>query len=592
MLKNVFRKIGLRSLLPIVLLLTSAALLLSGCNGENGADKSEKEFVPEVISTEVTSGLQQEFTVTGDVEAHQISRITSEIRGKIDSIQVKEGDSVSKGDTLLKLNSSQVSSAFSTAGTTLRNAQVSLQSTNLTSQNNIEAAKIGLETAQSNLQNTLKQNSTLKTQAEETLSAAKLTVNLGVTAAETAQNNAIKSVLPTVQTAATASDRILGVSESFKYANDTFENNLGALDKRGKADAEKALRNLFTTINLYTSTYTNAASLLDDAEAMLQKTLNVLNTSITGSAYSETSLNADKNAITAQITLIRTSSSALASASDALDTAKQDSNGSSQSVLNAQAAYNATIAQLSAAEETSRKAVKSAENALEIAKQSAQLSQITAKSSVDNAFGSYDQARISSDKLIIKSPFAGKVSAISIKTGEEINPGTLLVTVEDDSLLTLSAYLSQSDVETISLGDRIVINKNGESATVTSISPSADPITKKYKVEISHSDSNLRPGEVIRITFKTGENILNHGRFFIPLPALHIQPDEIFVWKLENRKTVKAVVTLGEIVGDFVEVLAGIEIGDNIISEGGRLIKEEGVKVKILNQPMPSVPTK
>jgi len=588
--KNLLNKFYTQFVFPTFLLALFCLLFLTGCNRNPEAVTNEKEYVPEVTVTEVSSGLQQEFTVTGDIEAHQVSPITSEIRGKVDSVLVNQGDTVSKSTTLLKLSSSEVSSAYSTASTTLKNAQVSLKSTQLTSKQNVQAAQIALETAQTNLQSTLKQNAALKKQAEETLASAKLSVNLGVTAAETSLDNKIKSVLPTVQTAVTAADKILGVSESFKYANDTFENNLGALDKIGKSEAEKTLRNLLTEVALYSPSYANAAKLLDDTEAMLQKTLEVLNSSITGSAYSETSLNTDKNTITAQTTLIRTSASALETASDALDTARQDSNGSSQAILNAQAAYDTTIAQLTATEEASRKALKSAQNALETAKQSAQLSQITAKSSVDTAFGSYDQARISQDKLVIKAPFAGKVSSINIKTGEEINPGTHLITVEDDSILKLIAYLSQTDVEKVSVGDEIRINQNGETAQITSISPSADPITKKYKVEILHSSSTLKPGEVIRITFKTGEGILNHGRLFIPLPSLHIQPDDVFVWKIKDRKTVKAPVTVGEIIGDYVEILTGLSEGDEIIAGGGRLIEDEGVKVKVTNKPVPKIP--
>ena len=66
------------------------ALFLNGCEKEE--EVIQKTYLPEVVSMEIQPGLQQEFTVTGDVFAHQISRITSEIRGKVDSVLVKGGD--------------------------------------------------------------------------------------------------------------------------------------------------------------------------------------------------------------------------------------------------------------------------------------------------------------------------------------------------------------------------------------------------------------------------------------------------------------------------------------------------------------------
>jgi RND family efflux transporter MFP subunit len=562
---------------------------MAGCEKED-SERQEKVYLPEVTYMEVKPGLDQEFTVTGDVFAHQISSLTSEIRGKVESISVKEGDTVTSGQTLLRLSSSEVTSSFNTASTTLQNAQISLQGTKLSSDKNIEAAKIALETSQTNLKNIITQNKSLKIQAEETLNSAKIGVDLGISSAQTSLDNTIQSVLTVVQTAVTAEDKILGISETYKYTNDAYENNLGALNKLGKADAEKALRNLLSEVASYSSSYENALALLAFTEDSLDKTLSTLNSSITGSTYTQTTLTTDINSITTQLTAIKAKISALLSAKSAIDTAKQNTNGSSQAVISAKAAYDATLAQLTANEENAKKAVKSAQNSLDNAKQTANLSQIGAKSSVDSAYGTYDQARITQNKLNITAPFAGKISEVSVKKGSEVNPGTSLVTVEDDSKLKLVAYLSSDDVEKVEVGDVALINKNGEISAITSISPSADPITKKYKVELEHESDKLDPGELIKLTFITGEKIYNGDRIFVPLPSLHILPDELYVWKLDNRKTVKAVVTVGEIVGDYVEVLSGLAEGDEIISEGGRLIEEEGTLVKITNKPMPKLP--
>lgn len=564
--------------------------LLAGCAQEEEI-KDEKEYIPEVQALEIKPGLEQEFTVTGDVFAHQISRITAEQRGKVKSIFVKEGNMVSMGQDLISLESFEINSAFNTAGSALGNARIGLQQTQLSSEKSIEAAEILLETAKINLQNTLRQNRTLKKQALETLNASELGVKLSVSSAQTNLDNASKSILPVVQAAVAASDKILGISETYKFSNDSFENNLGAMDKRGKADAERALRDILNGLASYSESFENALTLLITMEDVLQKTLSVLNNSIIGNNYTQIALTTDINSITSKLTLIRTSISTLESTKSALEIAQQESNsGNSQAIINARAIYQSTTSQLEASERNAYKSVESAQNALENARRSAELSRVSAKSSVDSAYGNYDQARISQGKLIIQAPFGGKVVEIPVKIGEETNPGTHIITVEDDSRLQLVTYLSVDDIRKVNLGDEVIINKNGEVTYITSISPSADPITKKYKVEMEHISTTLRPGELIKLTFKTGEKVFDSDRIFVPLPALYILPNEIFVWKLENHKTVKATITVGEIVGDYVEALSGLEIGNEIISEGGRLIEDEGTKVRILNQPTPKLP--
>lgn len=558
-----------------------------------GRDKQEVDvesriYLPEVTVLEMKPGLEQEFTVTGEVFAHQISRITSELRATVYSISVKTGDSVTSGKQLISLNSSGITSSFNAASSTLQNARTGLDQTKLSVRSSIESSEIALDTTRTNLQNVLRQNRTLKKQAEEALKSAEVSLDLNVSGAEINLDNAVKNSFPVIQAAITASDKILGVSATYKHTNDDFETNLGALDRRGKDSAIRSLENVFYQLDAYSESFENALELLILTEDMLDKTHSVLGNSITGSTYTEATLTGDKISINTQISTIRSTISGLQASKSTVNSAMQSGDGGSQVLLSAKAAYEATLAQLDTSEESARNAIESAKSALENAKQSASLSELSAKSSADSAYSAYDQARISRNKLNIKAPFGGKITEVHVKTGEEVNPGTLLITVEDDSQLELIAYLSSRDVQKVNAGDVVMIGSD-ELSEITSISPSADPVTKKYKVEISFTSTTLRPGELVKLTFITG-NGPESDRLFIPLPALHILPDELFVWKAVNRKTVKVPVTAGDIEGDFVEILSGLSVGDEIIYKGGRLIEDEGVKVKILNKPTPEIP--
>mgnify|MGYP002725628406 CR=1 FL=1 len=588
---NIKKILNIRNFVTTFLILFLCIFVLASCDKKEKPE--EKVYLPEVKVIKVEPGLNQEFTVTGEVFAQKVNKITAEQRAKVESIFVKEGDSINRGARLVSLSSLTVNSTLNTAGRTLQNARLNLDGTRLTSEQSVKAAQITLSTAMTNLENVLLQNKTLKKQAEETLRSSKITLDLTVSSATTTLNNAVTDKLTVVKNAFDASNKILGITDFYKYAevNSNFRQYLGVAKLNSKLNAEKSLKEVQDLLSNYSESYENILKLSTQTEDALQKLLIALNNSVNNVNYTKASIAADITIVNAQIGYVKAAISALKTAKVALDSAeKKSSDGKSQTELNAQATYNATITQLKTNEESSRRSVESAKNALESAKRSAQLSQISAKTSVDSAYGSYDQARINKNKLIIKANFAGKVSEIHVKIGEEISAGVNIITIKDDSKLKLVAYLSSSDVKKISVGDSVIINKNDELATIASIAPSADPVTKKYKIEISHSNSNLKPGELVQITFRTGK-IMNLNKIYIPLAALHIMPEEIFVWKLKGNTTVKAKVTTSSITGNYVEILSGLKFYDEIISQGGRLIKEEGVEVKVQNRPKPKIPT-
>jgi RND family efflux transporter MFP subunit len=561
----------------ILAVVAGSSLMLTGCNNPETTLPSIP-FRPTVKVETITPGLTRTFSATGDVSALQSTRITSEIRGTVSDVFVKTGDTVRAGDLLLKLNSEVIGSQFNSASSNLNNAKISLLQTKSSAEKSIESAEVALETTRINLENTLKQNRALREQALEAYNGATVSVELGVSTAESNLNNAIAGVLNTVQGAANAADKILGVSETYRYTNDSYENQLGALNSFVKSDAERALETLLQKIRAYTASYENAMDLLSTTESALQKTLDTLSASVTGSNYTETQLTADKNSITSQFTLVRTATSSVDAAKKALDSAKQDTGGNSQALISAKATYEATLSQLDNNEKSARQAVEQALTSLENARQSAQLSKIGAQTSVDAAFGAYDQARITRSKLEIRATFDGSIAEIPVKKGEEVNPGTPLVVLEDDRILKITVHLSGEDVRGVQTGDEVVVNGRNETAVVSTVSPSADVLTKKYAVELLHQSERLRPGELVRVTF-TDHRLQNGDRLFIPLTSLHIEPNEVFVWKLDGAVTAKALVTVGDVLNGHIEVLNGLEPGDRIITDGGRLIEDEGVMV-------------
>ncbi|QQR83035.1 efflux RND transporter periplasmic adaptor subunit [Candidatus Peregrinibacteria bacterium] len=222
------------SLIGLVILIGVAAATMVSCKPKEPEVAETVVYKPAVSTQVVSAGLSQPFSVTGEVFANKVSTVTAEQRGTVQRISIAVGDTVQAGGVAVSLESSSVSSQYSTSKTALDNAKSNFDQTAASSQKAIESAKISLTTAQANLENTLKQNETLKRQAEESLNSTSVSVDLGVQSSQTNFDNVIKGAFPTVQAAANTLDQLLGVSSVYRFSNDAFENNLGAMDAIGK----------------------------------------------------------------------------------------------------------------------------------------------------------------------------------------------------------------------------------------------------------------------------------------------------------------------------------------------------------------------
>ncbi|MFH0834536.1 MAG: efflux RND transporter periplasmic adaptor subunit [Patescibacteria group bacterium] len=572
-----------KKLLGSALLLVFAAFVVVGCGAaSDSTDTTEQNYVPQVETVLVAPGLSREIATTGEVEAAKSATLTAETRADVKNVFVKVGGSVNAGQILIQLNSASVSSTRSTAGAAYVNAQNSLTQTQLTAQKSVESAQVALETAQIALTNTLAQNEALRSQAEEALAAAKLSSGLSVSSAQTGLDNAISAVYPVADSAVAACDAIIGVSPAYASANDSFEDFLGALKFGSKSLAENAILDALNALQMASQNYDSSLTILRAAETATTKTLDVLNNSTTGAAFSQASLNADIAAINAKISTVRGAISTLNSAKSALDSAEQNSNGTSQSVLSAEAAYRATLTQLASNEKSARQSVESAKAGVATAQKSAALTRSSAKASLDAVAGNLSQAQISQNKLRITAPFAGKVTAVEVDPGDEVSAGAVLVRVEDASTLKIVAHLSAEEVRKISVGDEVKIATQSADK-VSAISPSADPITKKFEVEILHQNPYLQAGSFVKLRFEVGESNAADQRIFLPLTAINILASGNFVWVVEDGKAVKKTVELGALEGEFVEIKSGLELNQEVIVSGGRVLDDakDGIAVEV-----------
>jgi membrane fusion protein (multidrug efflux system) len=201
-------------------------------------------------------------------------------------------------------------------------------------------------------------------------------------------------------------------------------------------------------------------------------------------------------------------------------------------------------------------------------------------------------ARTKLNALNIKAPFDGLLGFREVSLGAYINAGDVITSLDDLSLIKVDFTLPERFLPTIKLGQSVVavssayenIQFNG---TVTSIDTRINPVTRSLKVraEIPNEDLALRPGMLMSI------EIVRKVETLLQLPESSIIPieDNHFVFVINSDQSVEQTalrkkITIGRRLPGVVEVLAGVNENELVVTEGALKLRD-GAKVKLISQP-------
>ncbi|MGI8493891.1 MAG: HlyD family secretion protein, partial [Pyrinomonadaceae bacterium] len=141
-----------------------------------------------VVKLETRRDLRSTVTASGEVRPIQFINLTSEVQGRIEEIYVKEGDQVTKGQPLVRLDPSQLQSNTEAQVAALQTAQNESQvsrSQILAAQNQLSQSQQGLNASEASVDTAIQQVATAKQQVD----SAKQQVIAAQTDVDTAQKN-------------------------------------------------------------------------------------------------------------------------------------------------------------------------------------------------------------------------------------------------------------------------------------------------------------------------------------------------------------------------------------------------------------------
>ncbi|MFA7685310.1 MAG: efflux RND transporter periplasmic adaptor subunit [Candidatus Gracilibacteria bacterium] len=214
-------------------------------------------------------------------------------------------------------------------------------------------------------------------------------------------------------------------------------------------------------------------------------------------------------------------------------------------------------------------------NQFEIAANAAELQNLGVQTQILQLDSAVKIAELSNEQKYIKSPIKGYVTDIQATENNLIAPGQMVAKVEDPSTLSLKVNLNDEEAQFVTQGQKLTIQYGSKSieGKVISISPSFSDTGKKISVKIEAENKNLivTPGALVKVEFSSK----TQNRIFIPLNSLRNNDTQQFVTVIKNNKATLQNIKIGEIVGDYVEVLAGLngtetilKTADNFLNEG------------------------
>ena len=199
--------------------------------------------------------------------------------------------------------------------------------------------------------------------------------------------------------------------------------------------------------------------------------------------------------------------------------------------------------------------------------------QVTA-SQLDAQIAQAGAAQTESGFFIVRAPYAGVISALSVELGDMGMPGRPLLTLYDPSSLRVSAALPQSRSITDMPAADIKIELPAMSAEQRWLTPSSVQIlpvidsashTREMRLGLA-PNSNATPGTFARVWLPTQSG--GQPQFFVPSSAV-VQRGElraVYVVNPEGKAQLRQV-RLGREADGQIEILAGVAAGERVALE-------------------------
>ena len=222
----------------------------------------------------------------------------------------------------------------------------------------------------------------------------------------------------------------------------------------------------------------------------------------------------------------------------------------------------------------------------------------SASKGVEVAERSLELSRVRLSNTVIRAPFAGVVTVKAAQPGEMISPvsagggftRTGIGTIVDMDSLEVQVDVNESFIQRVQPGQPVeaVLNAYPDwriPAEVIAIIPTADRsrATVRVRIAILERDARIVPDMGVRVAFlAANENTTAEApaRLLVPAAALVETNGGSYAFVLQGDQVVRRDVEVGEMRGEFRQVLNGLRSGERVVLDPSAELAD-GSKVRV-----------
>ncbi|BFT29166.1 efflux RND transporter periplasmic adaptor subunit [Alteromonas sp. D210916BOD_24] len=190
------------------------------------------------------------------------------------------------------------------------------------------------------------------------------------------------------------------------------------------------------------------------------------------------------------------------------------------------------------------------------------------------------------EDLQITAPFSGYLGNRAISIGSLVQPGTTITTLDDISVVKVDFNIAENHLASVAKGQKITASSvayPGEafSGVISNIDTRLDPVSRSIRVRaiIDNKQARLRPGMLLTVVVE--KRVLN--TLVLPEKSLVPVQDKQFVYVIRDNIAHQTEVRIGERRPGLVQIVSGLAIGDEVITEGTLRVQDQS-PVNVLNR--------
>jgi HlyD family secretion protein len=219
-----------------------------------------------------------------------------------------------------------------------------------------------------------------------------------------------------------------------------------------------------------------------------------------------------------------------------------------------------------------------------------------AKDQVDASSTRIEQAQQNVDNCVIRAPFNGIIVSKDAQVGEMVSPlsagggftRTGIATLVDMKSNEIEVDVNEAYIARVEPGQKVSATLDAYPdwqipSHVRTIIPTADrqKATIKVRITFDKLDPRILPDMGVKVAFlsaepkKTGkQDQANAAKSVIPKSAVHGDAANAYVFSVQDGKLERRAVSLGRERGSDVEVIAGVNAGDEVVVSGPENLRD------------------